>query len=284
MNDPNGREGNWFTREWESALSGARMIKKAVTGAIENVEKKIIEYAQESTTKRYELGFISLGEKNAAMRSAAALSATFGTAAQLFSNVTVNAGGNALEGIESTATKLGEGAAKVATGEVCAGLYQMADITGLMSAGEMLGEGAFEVSQGDYAEGATKIAGGTAIAATSSGIEQSGRSMLWSGVKDVGYGTAQVTVGVFLLSTALAQTATPTGVTQVTGVATGAAGAWYLVGGVGSLGLGAGKISLGLQNPSLMDNLPGLPPILDMLFTPGYPQATEDLIRGRYKK
>lgn len=78
--------------------------------------------------------------------------------------------------------------------------------------------------------------------------EESGRNMLWSGVKDVGYGTVQVTFGVLLLSTALVQSAAPTGVSQVTGVATGAAGAWYLVGGVGSLGLGAGKISQGLQN------------------------------------
>jgi RHS repeat-associated protein len=122
----------------------------------------------------------------------------------------------------------------------------------------------------------------TPIATTvSNEIVQPARSRLWSGRKDVGYGTAQVTFGVFLLSTALAQEAAPTGITQATGLVTGAAGAWYLVGGVGSLGIGAGKISLGLQNPDLMDNVfPTSPPILDMLYTPGYPQATEDLIRG----
>ncbi|MBD3422001.1 MAG: hypothetical protein GF398_17960 [Chitinivibrionales bacterium] len=120
--------------------------------------------------------------------------------------------------------------------------------------------------------------------ATNRGLPNYNSEMIWSGVKDVGWGIAQGTFGTFLLGTALAQEAAPTGVTQATGVATGAAGAYYLVNGVGSIGMGAGKISLGLQAPNRnVNDIPSGLPGLDVLFLPGYPQATEDFFRNQIK-
>ena len=107
-----------------------------------------------------------------------------------------------------------------------------------------------------------------------SGVSQFNSEMIWSGVKDIGWGTAQVTFGTLLLGTTLAQEAAPTGITQATGVATGAAGAYYLVNGIGSLGMGAGKISLGLQNTNVnVKNIPSGLLGLDVLFLFLYTQV-----------
>ena len=161
MIDPDGKKGNWFTREWNSALEGARTIKSAVNEGISKVENAVFDSAVAVADS---LG-LEGAARSAVVYAGAVVSARTGTTLQLTAEFTTNAGANVLEGLNAAGTNLWEGAAKVITGDVKGGAKQIADVTGFVTAGENIGEGVFDLTQGSYAEGATKIAGGMATAA-----------------------------------------------------------------------------------------------------------------------